>query len=111
MTARTAVKVFCDVTMITLLDYAPESFRRWILKNEYEGEALEERLKMRIGGGNHRPLSLLRPTLSHLGTSPLPTSPLPSSLSFLSIFPLPYFPLPSSLLWVIGVMGHRGHGS
>eukprot|EP00040_Diaphanoeca_grandis_P006417 m.37388 g.37388 ORF g.37388 m.37388 type:complete len:119 (-) comp17649_c0_seq3:449-805(-) len=40
-----------DTAMITLIDYAPNVVRRWFLCNEYEGEALEERLKIRIGGG------------------------------------------------------------
>ena len=45
------VACFIDFVMITLLDYAPNSWRRSVLKHEYEGEALEERLKMKIGGG------------------------------------------------------------
>lgn len=34
-----------------LLDFAPNWMRRRALAGEYEGEALEERLAMRIGGG------------------------------------------------------------
>ena len=37
--------------MIVALDYGPNRWRRSILKQEYEGDALEERLKMKIGGG------------------------------------------------------------
>ena len=37
--------------MIIALDYGPAKWRRAILKKEYQGDALEERLKMKIGGG------------------------------------------------------------
>ena len=37
--------------MIIALDYGPNRWRRSVLKQEYEGDALEERLKMKIGGG------------------------------------------------------------
>jgi hypothetical protein len=49
--AKLFAAVLTDFVMITFLDYAPNSIRRSVLKNEYEGEALEERLKMKIGGG------------------------------------------------------------
>lgn len=51
----TQVKVLCRTTMdwcmINVLDYSPDRVRRFMLKNEYSGEALERRLQMRIGGG------------------------------------------------------------
>ena len=48
---RVACTVVVYFSMITILDYAPDSLRRSVLKDEYEGEALEQRLKMKIGGG------------------------------------------------------------
>lgn len=54
MEALRATRAFGQATldfgMITLLDYAPDSFKRRVLSGEYEGEALERRLKMRLGG-------------------------------------------------------------
>lgn len=37
--------------IINILDFAPNRLRRHILSGEYSGDALEERLKLRIGGG------------------------------------------------------------
>jgi hypothetical protein len=37
--------------MINFLDFAPNSMRRRILSGEYQGEALEQRLQLKIGGG------------------------------------------------------------
>ena len=58
-------------SMISILDYAPNFIRRKILSREYQGDALEERLKLKIGGGFRMFLELykmsyvnLRPTLS-----------------------------------------------
>jgi hypothetical protein len=48
---QVAASAVVDFMMITVLDYAPNSVRRNILKAEYEGEDLEKRLKVRIGGG------------------------------------------------------------
>jgi hypothetical protein len=57
--------------MIIALDYGPAKWRRAILKKEYQGDALEKRLKMKIGGGWSMFLALwhmsrinMRPALS-----------------------------------------------
>jgi hypothetical protein len=49
--ALEAIGVLRDFAMITMLDHAPDSLRRQVLSGEYDGEALEERLKMSIAGG------------------------------------------------------------
>ena len=49
--AKVGTQVIMDFTMICALDYAPDSLRRSVLKAEYEGEDLEKRLAMKIGGG------------------------------------------------------------
>ena len=48
---RLLLHVAMNVAMITVLGYGPNSWRRSILKREYEGEALEARLQMKISGG------------------------------------------------------------
>lgn len=64
-------------TMISVLDYAPNFIRRKILSGEYQGDALEERLKLKIGGGFRMFMELyrmsyvnLRPALSEGDTVP-----------------------------------------
>ena len=52
--------------MICALDYGPISFRRSVLKHEYQGEALEQRLQMKIGGGVPMLLALVEMALVNL---------------------------------------------
>ncbi len=51
---KVTIKVCVDFCIITLLDYAPNSFRRRMLSSEYQGEALEKRLQLRIGNSHSR---------------------------------------------------------
>ena len=50
-TVRVAAQTLLYWFLINLLDFAPNFLRRSMLANEYEGEALEKRLQMKIGGG------------------------------------------------------------
>ena len=50
-TVRVAAQTLLYWFLINLLDFAPTFLRRSVLANEYEGEALEKRLQMKIGGG------------------------------------------------------------
>ena len=46
--------------MINALDMAPQSLKRRVLQGEYQGEMLEKRLSMKIGGGLSMLLALWR---------------------------------------------------
>ena len=60
-----SVKVARYALEIWVVDWMPNFVRRRILANEYSGDALERRLKLRIGGGWRMVAALWRFTSVH----------------------------------------------
>mmetsp|Transcript_64820 Transcript_64820/g.130351 ORF Transcript_64820/g.130351 Transcript_64820/m.130351 type:complete len:122 (-) Transcript_64820:507-872(-) len=80
-----APKVAMYWLMINFLDYAPGAMRRRILSGEYEGEALERRLQMQIGGGWRMAKALYRMSSINLRPAVAEGDLIPSGINLVPV--------------------------
>lgn len=79
-TLALASKVGTYFLMITALDYAPNALRRRVLAVEYQGDALEQRLQLRIGGGWRMLVALWRMSSVNLTPALRPGDAVPADI-------------------------------